>query len=310
MGTLPRDLLRRLSPEILLCRLVLPPLVRTLSTSQVKMVWPTVHETSELVSSILEKMGDIPSCQERAREQATHVEFVSNLNMYSTANKMRLSGIVCTIGPVSREPATLLELIENGMNVARMNFSHGSHEYHAQTMANCRTAAKMYKEKHGVDPNLAIALDTKGPEIRTGLLEGDDGRKELTLKAGASIKITTDEAFKEKCTSEVLWLDYKNITKVMEVGKRLFIDDGLISVKCTEIGSDHFIGMIETLAPRRAVTFQAQTLPSPPSLRRTSLICCSGWSRELTWSLPPSSGMLMVSNRSAMCWARRGRTSG
>ena len=53
------------------------------------------------------------------------VEFVSNLNMYSTANKMRLSGIVCTIGPVSREPATLLELIENGMNVARMNFSHG-----------------------------------------------------------------------------------------------------------------------------------------------------------------------------------------
>ena len=129
----------------------------------------------------------------------SQVEFVSNLNMYSTANKMRLSGIVCTIGPVSREPATLLELIENGMNVARMNFSHGyavkrnvetrlkslgpdniptkmcvlrSHEYHAQTMENCRTAAKMYKEKHGVDPNLAIALDTKGPEIRTGLLEG------------------------------------------------------------------------------------------------------------------------------------------
>jgi len=208
------------------------------------MVWPTVHETSELVSSILEKM-DIPSCQEKAREQATHVEFVSNLNMYSTANKMRLSGIVCTIGPVSREPATLLELIENGMNIARMNFSHGSHEYHAQTMENCRTAAKMYKEKHGVDPNLAIALDTKGPEIRTGLLEGDDGRKELTLKAGATIKITTDDAFKEKCTSEVLWLDYKNITKVMEIGKRLFIDDGLISVKCTEIGSDHFIGLIE-----------------------------------------------------------------
>ena len=67
----------------------------------------------------------------------------------------------------------------------------------------------------------------------------------MTLKAGASIKITTDDAFKEKCTSEVLWLDYKNITKVMEPGKRLFIDDGLISVKCTEIGSDHFIGLIE-----------------------------------------------------------------
>jgi len=195
-------------------------------------------------SSILEKM-DIPACQERAREQATQVEFVSNLNMYSTANKMRLSGIVCTIGPVSRDPALLLELIENGMNIARMNFSHGTHEYHAQTMENCRTAAKMYKEKYGVDPNLAIALDTKGPEIRTGLLEGDDGRKEITLKAGSTIKITTDDEFKEKCTAEVLWLDYKNITKVVVPGKRLFIDDGLISVKCTEIGSDHFIGVVE-----------------------------------------------------------------
>merc|ERR1712240_1968 len=194
--------------------------------------------------SILEKM-DIPACQEKAREQATHVEFVSNLNMYSTANKMRLSGIVCTIGPVSREPATLLELIENGMNVARMNFSHGSHEYHAQTMENCRIAARMYKDKHGVDPNLAIALDTKGPEIRTGLLEGDDGRKEITLKAGSSIKITTNDEFKEKCTAEVLWLDYKNITKVVVPGKRLFIDDGLISVVCKEIGDDFFIGTVE-----------------------------------------------------------------
>lgn len=194
--------------------------------------------------SILEPMG-VPACQERAREQATQVEFVSNLNMYSTANKMRLSGIVCTIGPVSREPATLLELIENGMNVARMNFSHGTHEYHSQTMANCRTAAKMYKEKYGVDPNLAIALDTKGPEIRTGLLEGDDGRKELMLKAGNSIKITTDDAWKEKCTEEVLWLDYKNITQVMVPGKKLFIDDGLISVRCTEIGADFFMGVVE-----------------------------------------------------------------
>ena len=65
------------------------------------------------------------------------------------------------------------------------------------------------------------------------------------MKAGATIKVTTDDTFKEKCTEDVLWLDYKNITKVMEIGKRLFIDDGLISVKCTEIGSDHFIGMIE-----------------------------------------------------------------
>merc|ERR1712012_111067 len=188
---------------------------------------------------------NVPTGQAEAQKASTTVEYMSRLQILSKADKIRLSGIVCTIGPVSKAPEFLVKMIDAGMNVARMNFSHGSHEYHAQTMENCRTAAKMHKEKHGVDRNLAIALDTKGPEIRTGLLEGDDGRKELTLKAGASIKITTDDAFKEKCTSEVLWLDYKNITKVMEPGKRLFIDDGLISVKCTEIGSDHFIGLIE-----------------------------------------------------------------
>merc|ERR1739838_918778 len=219
-------------------------LKRKFQITNPKMVWPTEHETNELVSSILEKF-DIPAGQKKARECNTNIEYVSILNMYSTANKMRLSGIVCTIGPVSRSPEILLELIENGMNIARMNFSHGSHEYHAQTMENVRIANKMYKDKHGVDPSVAIALDTKGPEIRTGLLEGGDGRKELTLKAGATIKVTTDDEFKEKCTADVLWLDYKNITKVMEPGKRLFIDDGLISVKCTEIGSDHFIEMIE-----------------------------------------------------------------
>merc|ERR1719245_1923201 len=188
---------------------------------------------------------DIPAAQRKAGQASTMIDYTSNLDIYSKANRMRLSGIVCTIGPVSRAPETLLELIENGMNIARMNFSHGSHEYHKQTMEHVRIANRMYKEKHGVDPSVAIALDTKGPEIRTGLLEGDDGRKELTLKKGATIKITTDDQYKEKCTAECLWVDYKNISKVISPGKRLFIDDGLISVICKEIAEDHFIGTVE-----------------------------------------------------------------
>jgi len=199
---------------------------------------PTEEDT------ILEPM-DIPAAQRKAGQASTQVDYTSNLDIYSKANRMRLSGIVCTIGPVSRSPETLLELIENGMNVARMNFSHGSHEYHGGTIANCRKAAQMYKEKHGINPSLAIALDTKGPEIRTGLLEGDDGRMELELQAGDTIKITTNDEFKEKCTKDTLWLDYKNITKVMTPGKRLFIDDGLISVLATEIGPDFVVGTIE-----------------------------------------------------------------
>merc|ERR1712045_17185 len=139
----------------------------------------------------------------------------------------------------------LMKMIESGMNIARMNFSHGTHEYHGETMNNVRIANQMYKDKHGIDPCCAIALDTKGPEIRTGLLEGDDGRKELVFEAGDTLKLTTDDAFKEKCTKEVVWLDYKNITKVLVPGKRIYIDDGLISVKALEIGPDYVLGEIE-----------------------------------------------------------------
>ena len=59
---------------------------------------------------------------------------------------------------------------------------------------------------------------------------------ELNLVKGDKIKLTTDDAFMEKCTKDVVWLDYKNITKVIVPGKRIFIDDGLISVVATEIG--------------------------------------------------------------------------
>ena len=92
---------------------------------------------------------------------------------------------------------------------------------------------------------MAIALDTKGPEIRTGILEGDDGRLELALEKGAEIKIVTDDAFKEKCTKDNLWVDYKNISKVLQPGARIFIDDGLISVVAKECGPDFVIGEIE-----------------------------------------------------------------
>ena len=110
-------------------------------------------------------------------------------------------------------------------------------EPHVEDLSAGRVQAneKFIADK-GLGIPLAIALDTKGPEIRTGVLEGDDGRKEVQLETGAVIKIVTDDAYREKCSQDNLWVDYKNITKVLTPGKRIFIDDGLISVVAKEIG--------------------------------------------------------------------------
>ncbi|RZC42663.1 PK domain containing protein, partial [Asbolus verrucosus] len=76
--------------------------------------------------------------------------------------------------------------------------------------------------------------DTKGPEIRTGLLEGG-GSAEIELKKGETIKLTTDKAYAEKGNSNIIYIDYDNIQKVVQVGNKIFVDDGLISLVCTAI---------------------------------------------------------------------------
>jgi len=195
--------------------------------------------------AILPESQDVPKYQRKAHGASTTVDYLSELNVMSRAARVRLTGIVCTIGPVSRDPEYLMDMISSGMNIARMNFSHGDHTYHGQTIANVRTAVEKFSAEKGFYPSIGIALDTKGPEIRTGILEGDDGRKEIALELGAKIKITTDDQYKEKCSKDVLWVDYKNITKVMSPGKRIFIDDGLISVVVKEIGPDFILGEIE-----------------------------------------------------------------
>jgi len=180
------------------------------------------------------------------RQQSNHslLEQTASLDIDAAASTIRQTGIVCTIGPVTRTTDRLLALIEAGMNIARMNFSHGTHEYHADTMGNVRKAAEEASKKSGRPVPVAIALDTKGPEIRTGLLEGG-ASAELELVTGGKITLTTDKAYYERCNKDFLYVDYANITKVLQPGGKIYVDDGLISLIAREIAADSIVCEIE-----------------------------------------------------------------
>jgi len=131
---------------------------------------------------------------------------------------MRKTKIVCTIGPASESVEKLVQLIDAGMNVARLNFSHGSHEEHAGRIKSIREAS----EKTG--KTVAILLDTKGPEIRT--LDFEGGQAEL--KTGNEVVITTEPVMG---TAEKFAVSYEGLIDDVHVGSRILIDDGLIGLE-------------------------------------------------------------------------------
>lgn len=168
----------------------------------------------------------------------SHLESLCNLDIDSPPNVRRMSSIICTIGPACRSVDMLKKMIGAGMNIARMNFSHGSHEYHQETIKNVREASLNL-----VSP-VALALDTKGPEIRTGIVK-TGVNDEIELVAGNEIEITIQDEFKEQCDDKRIWVDYKNIIQVVEVGKQIYIDDGLISVVVLQKGVDYLKCKVE-----------------------------------------------------------------
>lgn len=123
------------------------------------------------------------------------IEWLANLDTaYTPERNLRRTSIICTIGPKTNSVEAINKLRIAGLNVVRMNFSHGSYEYHQSVIDNARAA-----EKSQPGRQVAIALDTKGPEIRTGNTKGDE---DLPLSAGTILNITTDDKYATACDTE------------------------------------------------------------------------------------------------------------
>ena len=130
--------------------------------------------------------------------------------------------IVCTMGPACDNDETLREMMKAGMNVARFNFSHGSYEEHHGRIERVRRIAAE------LDMTIGILLDTKGPEVRTGLLKD---HQKVTVKTGEKIVVTaapTSEDFLGDASH--ISLDYLNLPNEVEPGSRILIDDGIVEL--------------------------------------------------------------------------------
>ncbi|XP_017082708.2 LOW QUALITY PROTEIN: pyruvate kinase [Drosophila eugracilis] len=165
---------------------------------------------------------------------ASELDYQSRLQFQAPALSVPLSGIICTIGPSSNCPEVLLELIRAGMRVVRMNFSHGTHEYHCQTIQAARKAIAMYEEQTGLPKTVAIALDTKGPEIRTGKVAGGSATADIELKAGDKVTLSNKKELENNCTKENIYMDYQRLPEIVKPGNRIFVDDGLIALVVKE----------------------------------------------------------------------------
>lgn len=135
----------------------------------------------------------------------------------------RRTKIVCTLGPASSDAETIRALIRAGMDVARMNFSHGTHEEHRERIQRVREGAQA---EGRVVP---ILQDLQGPKIRVGKIKDDS----VMLEKGQDLTVTTEPM--EEGTKDCIFIDYHTLTQDAEVGGRILIDDGLLELEITDV---------------------------------------------------------------------------
>ncbi len=177
-------------------------------------------------------------------------------------HSMKRTKIVATVGPACDNYDALLALVKAGVNVFRLNFSHGTHENKAEVI-------KMIRDISRNEPyNIAILADLQGPKLRVGDLEGG----KIELKPGMKFIFTTEKIVG---TPEKIYVSYPNLSTDVKVGERIFLDDGKMEVRVDEVLNEKEVLMSVTLGgiltPKKGVNLPDSAL-SMPSLTEKDLI--------------------------------------
>lgn len=118
-----------------------------------------------------------------------------------------------------------------GMNIVRLNASHGDHNYFQSVVDNAHQV-----EREAPGRPLAIALDTKGPEMRTGVMEHDE---DVAIEEGHELIVTTDKSYAEKCSATHLYIDYERLPQKVEPDRVIYIDDGILALRVLSIDGNN-----------------------------------------------------------------------
>ncbi|XP_068139951.1 pyruvate kinase-like [Drosophila tropicalis] len=194
----------------------------------------------------------------------SQMDYRSRLQFNASASKFPLSGIVCTIGPASNNTECIINLIKAGVRIIRLNFSHGTHQEHYNSIRAIREAIAHITKEVGVYKSVAIALDTKGPEIRTGKIALDN--TEIKLERGDIVHLSTNKDVENNCTKDLIYVDYKGISNLLKPGNDLFLDDGLILLKVKQINADIITCNVENaglLGSRKGVNLPGVPIDLP-----------------------------------------------
>ncbi|MDL2234181.1 pyruvate kinase [Ruminococcaceae bacterium OttesenSCG-928-L11] len=166
---------------------------------------------------------------------------------------MRKTKIICTLGLVSQSREIVEQLMDSGMNVARFNFSHGTHESHKKTF----DIVKKLREEKGIP--VATLLDTKGPEVRLG--EFDGGK--AVLEQGATFTLTTEVVMGDAARATV---SFDDLPRDVKPGDRILLDDGLIELRVREAAATEIVCDVVNGGPisnRKGVNVPGVSLSMP-----------------------------------------------